>query len=176
MRLQHVSLIGGGHLKKFLTNRRFGSTMEGIKSHARRDRLLEIESKVQKRWEQKKVFEIDAPSSSAKEGEKFFGNFPYPYMNGLLHLGHAFSASKLEFAAAYHRLRGRNGRKCSACADKIAREIKLYGNPPKFPAVEPETPIPTAPVESGEAKAEPEKFKSKKVVSLNLEGRFMVST
>ena len=28
--------------------------------------------------------------------EKFFGNFPYPYMNGLLHLGHAFSLSKVE--------------------------------------------------------------------------------
>lgn len=27
--------------------------------------------------------------------EKFFGNFPYPYMNGLLHLGHAFSLSKV---------------------------------------------------------------------------------
>jgi leucyl-tRNA synthetase len=26
---------------------------------------------------------------------KFFGNFPYPYMNGLLHLGHAFSLSKV---------------------------------------------------------------------------------
>lgn len=39
--------------------------------------------------------------------EKFFGNFPYPYMNGLLHLGHAFSLSKLEFAAAYHRMCGK---------------------------------------------------------------------
>ena len=27
--------------------------------------------------------------------EKFFGNFPYPYMNGLLHLGHGFSLSKV---------------------------------------------------------------------------------
>ena len=27
--------------------------------------------------------------------QKFFGNFPYPYMNGLLHLGHAFSLSKV---------------------------------------------------------------------------------
>ncbi len=26
---------------------------------------------------------------------KFFGTFPYPYMNGLLHLGHAFSLSKV---------------------------------------------------------------------------------
>jgi hypothetical protein len=30
----------------------------------------------------------------APEG-KFFGNFPYPYMNGLLHLGHGFSLSKV---------------------------------------------------------------------------------
>lgn len=38
-----------------------------------------------------------AHASLAGEGtpeEKFFGNFPYPYMNGLLHLGHAFSLSK----------------------------------------------------------------------------------
>ena len=46
---------------------------------------------------------IDAKSSSlsvACAGEtwdagKFFGNFPYPYMNGMLHLGHAFSLSKV---------------------------------------------------------------------------------
>ncbi|KAL2650092.1 hypothetical protein R1flu_018220 [Riccia fluitans] len=172
MRLKHIGVIVGGHLKSFLKHRTFGSKMEGIRSHARRDRLLEIESKIQQRWEQGKVFEVDAPTSSAKEGEKFFGNFPYPYMNGLLHLGHAFSASKLEFAAAYHRLRGKNvlfpfgfhctGMPIKACADKIDREIKKYGNPPKFPVVELETPVPTAPVQSGEAKAEPEKFKSKK--------------
>ena len=34
----------------------------------------------------------------APEG-KFFGNFPYPYMNGLLHLGHAFSLSKVGITA-----------------------------------------------------------------------------
>jgi len=28
--------------------------------------------------------------------EKFFATFPYPYMNGKLHLGHTFSASKCE--------------------------------------------------------------------------------
>lgn len=26
---------------------------------------------------------------------KYFGTFPYPYMNGLLHLGHAFTISKV---------------------------------------------------------------------------------
>lgn len=44
---------------------------------------------------------------TATDQEKFFGNFPYPYMNGLLHLGHAFSLSKLEFSAAFERLRGK---------------------------------------------------------------------
>lgn len=34
------------------------------------------------------------PGQDAPEG-KFFGNFPYPYMNGMLHLGHAFSLSKV---------------------------------------------------------------------------------
>lgn len=32
--------------------------------------------------------------------EKFFGTFPYPYMNGLLHLGHAFSLSKVRRRSA----------------------------------------------------------------------------
>ena len=81
----------------------------------------------------------------APEG-KFFGNFPYPYMNGLLHLGHAFSLSKLEFAAAYHRLCGRRvlfpqgfhctGMPIKACADKLDREISTYGCPPVFPSAE----------------------------------------
>ena len=30
--------------------------------------------------------------------EKFYGTFPYPYMNGLLHLGHAFSLSKVQYS------------------------------------------------------------------------------
>lgn len=31
----------------------------------------------------------------------------YPYMNGSLHLGHAFTVSKIEFAAGYQRMKGR---------------------------------------------------------------------
>ena len=34
--------------------------------------------------------------------------FPYPYMNGRLHLGHAFSLTKAEFSARFHRLLGDN--------------------------------------------------------------------
>ncbi len=32
---------------------------------------------------------------------KFFGNFPYPYMNGRLHMGHAFSLTKCEYMVRY---------------------------------------------------------------------------
>jgi len=37
---------------------------------------------------------LTAAGEACPEG-KFFGNFPYPYMNGMLHLGHAFSLSKV---------------------------------------------------------------------------------
>eukprot|EP00897_Mesotaenium_endlicherianum_P004099 jgi/Mesen1/3717/ME000202S02808 len=101
-----------------------GQPVVEVKSHARRDLLIQIQEEVQKKWEDAKVFEAEAKSSPPQEGEKYFGNFPYPYMNGMLHLGHAFTLSKVmpsmcpslcgvapgdvEFAAAYNRLRGAN--------------------------------------------------------------------
>lgn len=61
-------------------------------------------------------------------------SFPYPYMNGRLHLGHSFSLSKCEFAAGYERMRGKTvlfpfgfhctGMPIKACADKLKHEIK----------------------------------------------------
>ena len=33
--------------------------------------------------------------------------FPYPYMNGQLHLGHTFTISKCEFAVGFQRLKGK---------------------------------------------------------------------
>jgi leucyl-tRNA synthetase len=38
------------------------------------------------------------------ESEKYLVTFPYPYMNGRLHLGHTFSLSKCEFAVGFQRL------------------------------------------------------------------------
>ncbi|XP_020245845.1 leucine--tRNA ligase, cytoplasmic [Asparagus officinalis] len=122
------------------------STAETGRSFARRDQLLKIQAETQKKWEDHKVFEAESLSTPPKPGEKFFGNFPYPYMNGSLHIGHAFSLSKLEFAAAYHRLCGRNvllpfafhctGMPIKASADKLAREIQQFGNPPIFTSLE----------------------------------------
>lgn len=79
---------------------------EGGRSFARRDQLLNVQAQIQKLWEEEKISEANSRSTSPEPGEKFFGNFPYPYMNRFLHLGHAFSLSKLEFAAAYNRLCG----------------------------------------------------------------------
>lgn len=112
------------------------------------ERLIEyrkLETEMQKLWKESKIFEVDADDCDNLESstEKFFATFPYPYMNGKLHLGHSFSISKVEFAIAYQRLLGKKclfplGFHCTgmpilACADKLKHEIELYGNPPKFP-------------------------------------------
>lgn len=42
-----------------------------------------------------------------KKYPKYLSTFPYPYMNGSLHLGHAFSISKVEFATGWERMKGK---------------------------------------------------------------------
>ncbi|KAI3450362.1 hypothetical protein Pfo_007027 [Paulownia fortunei] len=96
-------------------------------------------------------------------------------MNGYLHLGHAFSLSKLEFVAAYHRMRGANvllpfvfhctGVPIKASADKLTREIEMFGNLPVFPVVkEEESGEPEGKVEGeNQNQTQPDgKFKGKK--------------
>eukprot|EP01006_Ploeotia_vitrea_P036177 TRINITY_DN65982_c6_g1_i1.p1 TRINITY_DN65982_c6_g1~~TRINITY_DN65982_c6_g1_i1.p1 ORF type:complete len:1168 (+),score=769.25 TRINITY_DN65982_c6_g1_i1:141-3506(+) len=117
----------------------------GSKPSAKRDAMLEIQAEVQRAWAEAKIWETDPPTEEEAKDEqgKFFCTFPYPYMNGVLHLGHAFSLSKAEFAARYNRLKGKRvlfpfgfhctGMPIAACADKLKREIATYGNPPVFP-------------------------------------------
>ena len=63
----------------------------------------EIEKKWQKRWKDEKAFEAN-PSKA----QKIFVNFPYPYINGYLHLGHAFSVTRVDVYARYKRMQGFN--------------------------------------------------------------------
>ena len=58
--------------------------------------LQQIEREAQARWENGKLFEANAPEAASGEKEKYFTTFPFPYMNGRLHLGHTFSLSKCE--------------------------------------------------------------------------------
>lgn len=70
--------------------------------------LQKIEKDVQAQWKAERIYEQDAPVAAKRnEEEKFFCNFPYPYMNGRLHLGHTFSLSKCEFAVRFQRLKGK---------------------------------------------------------------------
>jgi leucyl-tRNA synthetase len=109
------------------------------KSFARRDHLRDIEQRVQAKWAADKVYEVEVDLNR----EKYMLTFPYPYMNGRLHLGHAFSLTKAEFTARFQRLQGKNvmfpfgfhctGMPIQAAANKLREEIANYGCPPQFP-------------------------------------------
>ncbi|KAG5391708.1 hypothetical protein IGI04_021671 [Brassica rapa subsp. trilocularis] len=142
------------------------------KSFVRRDRLLEIEVAVRKWWEDEGVFLAESRKDPPKTGEKFFATFPFPYMNGYLHIGHAFSLSKVDFASAYHRLRGANvllpfgfhctGMPIKASADKLSREIQQFGNPPVFIAEDSNKQAREVEEEESDTPALPWQFKGKK--------------
>uniref|UniRef100_A0A8W4FBF5 leucine--tRNA ligase n=1 Tax=Sus scrofa TaxID=9823 RepID=A0A8W4FBF5_PIG len=72
------------------------------------DFLKKIEKEIQQKWDTEKVFEVNASDLEKQTSkDKYFVTFPYPYMNGRLHLGHTFSLSKCEFAVGYQRLKGK---------------------------------------------------------------------
>jgi leucyl-tRNA synthetase len=76
-----------------------------LKGTAKRDALCASELEVQALWDREKAFECD-PEDGTRE--KFIVTFPYPYSNGHLHLGHAFSLTKAVFRAQFERNRGKN--------------------------------------------------------------------
>jgi leucyl-tRNA synthetase len=64
----------------------------------------QIEEKWQAKWENARVFEAD-PDPKRK---KIFVTFPYPYMNGPLHVGHTFTATRVDAYARFKRMQGYN--------------------------------------------------------------------
>jgi len=66
--------------------------------------LRQIEDKWRKAWETAKIFEAD-PDPSRK---KFFITFPFSYMNGPLHVGHGFTATRVDAYARFKRMQGYN--------------------------------------------------------------------
>jgi leucyl-tRNA synthetase len=63
-----------------------------------------VEEKWQRRWTEEGTFEADPDP----DRQPYYVNFPYPYMNGYLHIGHTFTLLQLEIAARYHRMLGYN--------------------------------------------------------------------
>lgn len=154
-----------------------------MENTARRDTLIAIEKKYQELWEAEKPFEVDAPTNDDipygtsyeelhEKYPKFFGSMAYPYMNGILHAGHVFTYSKVDFAVGFERLRNKRalyalgfhctGMPICAAADKLKREVELFGD--DFSGVpkeeEEETPAPAKAEEK--TKTDPTKFTAKK--------------
>lgn len=121
----------------------------GLIQTEKRDTLIEIEKRYQKKWQEAGVFNADAPSTSEiptgsipaaelrKKHPKYFATFAYPYMNGTLHAGHSFTVSKVEFAAGFSRMQGKRvlfplgfhctGMPIKACADKLTEDVRKFG-------------------------------------------------
>ena len=88
----------------------------------------EREVKWQQCWADARLFEA-APNP---QREKYFVNFPYPYVNGYPHLGHGFTLLRAEMMARYQRMRGRNvlwpfafhctGTPIAAAAQRVAEQ------------------------------------------------------
>ena len=74
---------------------------------AKRDALRSNEKSVQQKWEAHKAFESE-PEYGENTKESFMVTFPYPYSNGHLHIGHAFTLTKALFRAQYERHQGKN--------------------------------------------------------------------
>ena len=118
---------------------------------AKLDKLIHVTAEMQAKWDAVKAFEVDAPKARAccaacialtctsgrrralqvdirrlhafvdLISETYVVTFPYPYMNGKLHIGHAFTMLKVdrsilvcrcsrvqcEFAVGYQRLKGK---------------------------------------------------------------------
>jgi len=64
----------------------------------------EIEPRIQKFWEEKKIFKFD------REGKKptYSIDTPPPTLSGYIHMGHVMSYSQAEFVARYQRMIGKN--------------------------------------------------------------------
>ncbi|KZT56367.1 leucyl-tRNA synthetase [Calocera cornea HHB12733] len=114
----------------------------------KRDYLVALEKKYQALWESERLFEATLPAPGQETVEpKWMGTFPFAYMNGSYHLGHAFTISKIEFNAGFQRMLGKRvlfpmgfhctGMPIKAAADKLIREMELFGE--DFAGFKPDT-------------------------------------
>jgi leucyl-tRNA synthetase len=92
----------------------------------------QIEQKWQQKWEEAHLFEADPDPKR----EKRMVTFPYPYMNGPLHVGHTFTASRVDVYARFKRMQGYNvlwpwgwhwtGQPLLGASQRVARGDETY--------------------------------------------------
>jgi leucyl-tRNA synthetase len=66
--------------------------------------LAQYEKHWLKVWNERRIFE----SESVPGRKKSFVTFPFPYMNGPLHIGHCFTATRVDIYARFKRMQGYN--------------------------------------------------------------------
>ncbi len=66
--------------------------------------IKNVGPKWQQRWSEAGVFNANPDFSRPK----FFLTFPYPYVNGSVHMGHGYTVLKLDFIARLKRMQGYN--------------------------------------------------------------------
>ena len=94
----------------------------------------QFEQKWQAKWEKAHVFEADPDPKR----QKMMVTFPYPYMNGPLHVGHTFTASRVDAYARFKRMQGYNvlwpwgwhwtGQPLLGASQRVARGDEAYIN------------------------------------------------
>ncbi len=94
--------------------------------------LKQIEEKWQQKWADAHLFEADPDSKR----QKIMVTFPYPYMNGPLHVGHTFTASRVDAYARFKRMQGYNvlwpwgwhwtGQPILGASQRVARGDEAY--------------------------------------------------
>ncbi len=102
-------------------------------------KMRELEKTIQSMWHEKSTDIIRI--NEFKQTNKYFATFPYPYMNGYLHIGHAFTLSKYDFICRYYRMIGYKvlqpfsfhltGMPIMAAVDKLKEDLMTNSDSPK---------------------------------------------
>ncbi len=92
----------------------------------------QFEQKWQAKWENTHVFDADPDPKR----QKVMVTFPFPYMNGPLHVGHTFTASRVDVYARFKRMQGFNvlwpwgwhwtGQPLLGASQRVARGDEAY--------------------------------------------------
>ncbi|MCW4025689.1 MAG: leucine--tRNA ligase [Candidatus Bathyarchaeota archaeon] len=92
----------------------------------------QMEQKWQSKWETARIFEADPDP----QRQKVMVTFPFPYMNGPLHVGHTFTASRVDAYARFKRMQGCNvlwpwawhwtGQPLLGASERVARGDQAY--------------------------------------------------
>lgn len=107
------------------------------------EEIIKIEQKWVRKWEEAGIFEANYD----ERRKKIFVTFPFPYMNGPLHIGHGYTSARVDVYARFKRMQGYNvlfpwawhltGEPITGAAERVKRgdeaQIKIFREFDKVP-------------------------------------------